>query len=97
AGGEPNALRSIETPRVHHAARRCGDIGVAAGSARAAASDAGGRCALRRLARAGGRLGRGLPPRLWGNWLTRGAQTRANMLKSMPLLQISWKNASKDF
>src|SRR5262249_38388529 len=38
AGRGPNAIRSIEAPRVHHAARRRG--GVAACGARAAASEA---------------------------------------------------------
>ncbi len=53
----PNALRSIKTARVHHAARRRGGR-VAARGASAAADDADDRLSTSRRAR-GGRAGRG--------------------------------------
>jgi len=50
SGGDSNALRSIETPRLHHAARWCCS-GVAARGARAAGGNAGGSPWGRAMAR----------------------------------------------
>src|SRR6516164_4968818 len=49
-GRGPNAIRSLETSRVHHTARQRG-CGVAARGARAAAGDAGLRHSTRLFAR----------------------------------------------
>src|SRR5262249_28028472 len=70
-----DAFPSMETSRVHHAARRRG--GLAARSASAAASDAGGRVSSRGIANSERALSGGISPGLGRSGLRR-KQERSN-------------------